>query len=208
MDSKWCLVMRLLLSMSFEKSPRRGRGFSLIELLLVLGVLAVLLVAAFVVYPQVSHANRVNQELSNLSNIQTNMRNMFATVGTAYTKIPAATATATLNSARIFPVGMNGGVYTGSNIKHAWGGNVTLNATTANHQGLPAGRAFTVNYMDVPSKACVDLVTGAMSTYKIIHIYAGDSSAVTRVYPGTTGIPIITDACTEADQVRLQFLSD
>jgi hypothetical protein len=85
---------------------------------------------------------------------------------------------------------------------------VTLNATTANHQGLPAGRAFTVNYMDVPSKACVDLVTGAMSTYKIIHIYAGDSSAVTRVYPGTTGIPIITDACTEADQVRLQFLSD
>lgn len=200
--------MRPLIFTSLSRHGSKRRGFSLIELLLVLGVLALLLVAAFVVYPQVSHANRVNKELSNLSNIQANMRSMFATVGTAYTKIPSATATATLNSARIFPSGMNGGIYTGSDIKHAWSGGVTLHATTASHAGLPAGRAFTINYLEVPSQACVDLVTRASPTFPVIHVYGGGSSSAVRVYPGTTTVATVVDACNQAATARLQFLSN
>ena len=45
---------------------KKSQGFSLIELLLVLGVLAVLLLAAFVVYPQVSLKNKVNKDLLNI----------------------------------------------------------------------------------------------------------------------------------------------
>ena len=196
------------LALSCRLTKKRATGFSLIELLLVLGVLAILLVAAFVVYPQVSHANRVNRELSNLSNIQANMRSMFAPVGTAYTKIPSATATESLNNARIFPSGMNGGIYTGSDIKHSWNGGVTLHATTASHAGLPAGRAFTINYLDVPSQACVDLVTRASPTFPVIHIYAGGTASAVRVYPDTTSVGTIAQACNQASTARLQFLSN
>jgi prepilin-type N-terminal cleavage/methylation domain-containing protein len=51
----------------FYRSPvQKTQGFSLIELLLVLGVLAILLLAAFVVYPQVSLKNKVNKDLLNI----------------------------------------------------------------------------------------------------------------------------------------------
>ncbi len=60
---------------AFSKKPR---GFSLIELLLVLGVLAILLVAAFVVYPQVRDKQIVNRELTSLRMMTVGIQNMYA----------------------------------------------------------------------------------------------------------------------------------
>ena len=51
-------------------SRTRSAGFSLIELLLVLGIIAILLVAAFVVYPQVRDRNQANVEVTNLATMK------------------------------------------------------------------------------------------------------------------------------------------
>lgn len=43
------------------------KGFSLLELLLVLGIIAALIVAAFIVYPKVQDSNRATTEAKNIS---------------------------------------------------------------------------------------------------------------------------------------------
>lgn len=58
-------------------SARRRQGFSLIELLLVLGVLALLLVAMFVVYPSVRTEMRVGKEVSYISGAVAKFQSQF-----------------------------------------------------------------------------------------------------------------------------------
>jgi len=188
---------------------RHASGFSLIELLLVLGVLAVLLVAAFVIYPQVTHSNRVNAEISNLTTIQANMRGMFASQGGYYSSLPAD-STAVLNAARVFPRSMNGGDYSAAgSIQNAWGGAVILTATGSAHQGVPAGRGFSISYSKLPSAACVDLVTRSVKVFKVVHVYPTDGgSAAGKFYPETDALASIVTACNQSDASRVLFISN
>ena len=51
-------------------SPRGAKGFSLLELLLVLGVTASMMVAAFVVYPQAKRSHVINQTVDQLYTVR------------------------------------------------------------------------------------------------------------------------------------------
>ncbi len=189
--------------------PTKRRGFSLIEILLVIGIIAVLALAAFLIYPRVENSYKVKKEIDNLSFIQANMRALGVKNSNYADAIPPNTATATLNSARVFPTSMNGGVYTGSDIKNSWGGTVTLNATANAHAGFRAGQLFTINYLSVPTKACIDLVTGAATKFKVIHVYAnGSSTSASRVYPDSVNVNEVISFCSQSNDIRLQFLSD
>ena len=189
--------------------PLPSTGFSLIELLLVLGVIAILLVSAFVIYPQVSHANKVKTETANLAAIQASMRSLFASSGSNYALLPPEVSTATLNNARVFPASMNGGDYTTGAIRHSWDGLVSLHATNFSHAGIPVGRGFSINYMDMPSQACVDMVSRSFKTFKIIMVYAnGSSNSADMFYPEATDLSTLTQACNQSNAVRIQFLSN
>ena len=60
---------------------KRKRGFSLVELLLVLGVMAVILIAAFVIYPRVRSDMKVKQEIEYVNKIEAQIKNNFASTG-------------------------------------------------------------------------------------------------------------------------------
>lgn len=153
---------------------RNAKGFSLIELLLVLGVLAILLVAAFVVYPQVRDRNQANAEVANLTSIKANLNNLYAPRGGNY----AGLTTEVANQARAFPASMNGGTYTASApITSSWGGSVTVAATTTAVAGIPAGRAFSITYNGVPSGVCLGLVSGAATNFQSVTV--GGTEVVT-----------------------------
>ena len=49
---------------------RKRKGFSLLELLLVMGIIAALIVAAFIVYPKVQSYRNVKIESNNISSLK------------------------------------------------------------------------------------------------------------------------------------------
>lgn len=153
-------------------NQKQQRGFSLVELLLVLGVLAILLVAAFVVFPQVRDRNQANAEVTNLTTTKAGINNLYASKGGVYTGL---TNTVAIN-ARVYPTSMTA---SGSSLS-SWGGAVTTAVDGSNP------RRFTITYADVPQGVCLGLVSGAASNFEQIEV-------------GET--PVITDSAGEAAEL-------
>lgn len=166
-------------SISFNRT--KAKGFSLIELLLVLGVLAILLVAAFVVYPQVRDRNQANAEISNLTAIKANVNNLYASRGGLYTGLDNDVAM----DARVYPSSM----ISGSASTSSWGQAVTVvenTAALALPEGgtIPAGRSFTVTYANVPEGVCLGLVSGAATNFQQVSVGGEDVKDANGFNPG------------------------
>lgn len=133
--------------MNYILARRRNAGFSLVEILLVLGVIAILAVAAFIIFPQVQASSRANQEAQNIKTIIAGVRNLYA-IRTDYVGLE----TPVVNAAHIFPRSMNGGDFSSSaTIRHLAGGDVKVEPRDAD------SRRFAVIYHDVPTEICVRL---------------------------------------------------
>ena len=107
------------------------KGFSLIELLLVLGVIALLLVAAFVVYPKVRLANQANTEVKNLTTVQAGLKALYASKNNNFSGLTLDLA----RDAKIFPSTM----VVGNTVVNSWGGMSCWVLRPIPTAGLPAG---------------------------------------------------------------------
>jgi hypothetical protein len=194
-------------SVSFNRNT--SKGFSLIELLLVLGVLAILLVAAFVVYPQVRDRNQANTEVSNLTTIKAGVNNLYAAKGGNYTGLTKGVA----NQARVFPASMNNGTYTtGQAITSSWGGDVDVAVNTAAQGSYAANRTFTISYTAVPSGVCLPLVSGAAGNFTSIRVggtTGTGATAGTEVITSTGFSPTdAATACSSSANPSVAFISN
>lgn len=160
-------------SVSFNRNT--SKGFSLIELLLVLGVLAILLVAAFVVYPQVRDRNQANTEVSNLTSIKANINNLYASRGGNYADLETSTAV----QARALPSSMVGGNFVSGTPAAAWGGAVDVGSAADPANAAPANaRTFGIQYTNVPEGVCLGLVSGAATNFTQVSV--GGSNLITN----------------------------
>lgn len=102
------------------KKRKSKKGFSLLELLLVLGIVAALVVAAFIVYPKVQASQRAQAESNNIATIQAGVKALY-TSASSFTGLTNTVAV----QAKIFPDNMLSG--TGNTAKpiNAFKGNVT-----------------------------------------------------------------------------------
>lgn len=195
---------------SKSSRPSSG-GFSLIELLLVLGVLAILLVAAFVIYPQVRDRNQANAEAVNIRAIQAGVRTLFQSKPGLYNGLgngKSASDRGIANQARIFPATMNGGDYSANaEIRTPWGGEVWVwqrPAVTLPTGSFAQGRTFAILYEEVPRALCLPILTAVASNFQSVTV----SNRETLTAQGFD-VNVAASACqSESGTVNLMFTSN
>lgn len=134
------------------KSYRKANsaGFSLIELLLVIGFIAGALVLAFVTYPKVQATNRANVESQHITILSGGIKNLYSTAQNFQTL-----SNNVLLNAKIVPDDLQVSAGTINNI---WGGAITV---------LPATNPLTyeITYTSVPSSECSKLATSVAANF-------------------------------------------
>ena len=143
-------------------SVRPHQGFSLVEILLVLGVIAVLALAAFLIFPQVQSSSQADVEAKNLTAITAGVHNLY--LG----RVSYADVTTTVvYQASIFPKSMVGDTSRNPpSILHGGGGTVEVVPEA------PANKRFKVLYHTVPTGLCQKLVTGVGRNFERVEVGA------------------------------------
>ena len=143
-------------------NTRRQQGFSLIEILLVIGIIAVLALAAFLIFPSVQASQRANAEQNNIMTIAAGVKQMF---NGKYTNI----STLNVVQGKLAPANMVNDAGTG--LVSAWGGAVNVAASPG--AGV-AGSRFTVNYTAVPTAVCLKLAPGLVGNFETLTVGTTD----------------------------------
>lgn len=174
----------------------RRNGFSLVEILLLLGLVSILLVAALIAYPQVRERNYVNTERQRLLKIVSVIRPVFAFKPT-YDGLTTDSA----NAVRAFDVAMNNDNYApGQVINHSWGGVVLVGPATDN-------RFMRITYADVPPEACVKLATGVARNFWQLYVEGN------LVWQSDMGLDyditnVVAQCSADPDGVSMAFIAD
>lgn len=141
------------------KNNRSKKGFSLLELLLVLGIIAALVVAAFIVYPKVQASQRAQAEANNIATIQAGVKALY-TSASSFTGLTNTVAV----QANIFPDNMLSGSGTAAKPINVFKGSVAVAAASTGPSAV-AGSSFTITYSNVPAAECTKIITAAAGNF-------------------------------------------
>lgn len=141
------------------KNIKSKKGFSLLELLLVLGIIAALVVAAFIVYPKVQASQRAQAESNNIATIQAGVKALY-TSASNFDKLTTSVAV----KAKIFPDNMLVGSGTAAKPVNAFKGDVVV-ASASTGPSAAQGSSFTITYKNVPAAECTKIITAAAGNF-------------------------------------------
>ncbi len=188
---------------------KKTKGFSLVEILLTIAIIALLALVAFLVYPRVRMALSIQQERSNLTALQNGIRSMLANQNGNYTALGAVeetTGNLLTNQAKVTPTSMNNGDYSSSTIVNSWGGKVVIHSTVGKFEGYAKGRAFGIQYNDVPKDACAQFVLGTISGFTAAWIN-GSTGAGTYFTPMNATPERVLERCKLQEKATIHFVS-
>lgn len=182
------------------KNAKFGKGFSLLELLLVMGTVAAIIIAAFIIYPKVMSHVRVNNELKNITTIMTSVKELYQ--GKADYE---GFSLKTLINAKMIPQNMltPGNTVT---LKNSWMGYITMGVSGV---GVAGGRtlwnAVTLLTSSVPNEDCIRLANEIYTTYNTGLSYL----LVNSTYLYSAGVKYSFDstvaACAKANPSTIQM---
>lgn len=149
---------KMILSLTKQK-----KGFSLIEIILVISVGAAMLVAAFIIYPKVQVGERAQKESQNIATIAAGIKGMYASVA-YYTDI----TTANVVHAHVFPDDMLSDAHSVQPF-NVWKGLITITSSNEGPSGV-VGSSFIISYPNVPEVDCIRLSAQIANNYYILRI--------------------------------------
>lgn len=173
------------------KSKKAAKGFTLIEILLVVGFIALAGLGVYVVYNKVSAGGAANAEARNLDTLRAGTKTLYggaSTYGTVGTPINPI-----LNDARVTPDSMRVVPYKQgeATITNSFGGTVTVAPVTLGN-GAP-GNGFRITYNNVPGSVCSKLVTSAGTSFDSLGV--GTPGNVKLFGTGNLNIAALTSGC-------------
>lgn len=141
----------------------KNKGFSLLEILLVLAVAATFVIGAFLLLPKVFSGQKAQSEANHIGVIASGIKGL-------YTGVPYYTGITTANivNAKIFPDDMIPDS-TSTTPLNSWKGLVTIAASNESPSGA-TGSSFTITYPSVPAEDCVRVVAYIGTNYYIIRV--------------------------------------
>lgn len=178
-----------------ENINKRNKGFSLLELLLVLGIVAALIVAAFIVYPKVKSSYNASSEAKNIALIQTVSRSLYSAQGNY-----SGLYTTVLTNADAIPKGMinpqNGLITNG------FKGYITVIAEAINGT---TNTGFMISTDSIPSAECAKIISMIGSNFYTVRVNGGN-------YVKNKNMPLdlneTVTQCSKLDINSIQFDSE
>ncbi|OON40546.1 type IV pilin [Izhakiella australiensis] len=178
------------------KYIRNKKGFSLLELLLVLGIIAALVVGAFIVYPKVQASQRAEAESKNIATIQSGVKALYNSASN-YAGLNNAVGV----QARIFPDNMLNGTGATASVVNLFKGNVTL-APSADSPSGTANSSFNITWVSVPAAECIKIVSAVAANFYIAEV----GSAIVKSADGALDVASASQACNEGGNANIILL--
>lgn len=164
---------------------KNRQGFSLLELLLVLGIIAALVVGAFIVYPKVRAAQQVEVEAKNISTISAGVRALY----TGKSNFSGLTDSVALG-AKIYPDNMIVGTGTSASIVNSFKGTVMVSSDGETHSGEDDS-GFFIKYTRLMPDVCSRLVSAVASSFYEINV----NGTYVKENGGSLNMVTLTTAC-------------
>lgn len=155
------------------KDFRKKKGFSLLEILLVLGIISGAIILAIIIYPKITSANNVKTEVANAGLIKSGVQSLYASSSNPPLN---SDMNSLLIKANVIPENMIQGT---NKIQNVWSGDVYVGTTTINGK-----IAFAVQYNHVPAADCIKMVTSASTGFDQIVVSAGSGGDAGGVVSG------------------------
>ncbi|WP_407579587.1 type 4 pilus major pilin [Citrobacter koseri] len=179
------------------KKRKSKKGFSLLELLLVLGIVAALVVAAFIVYPKVQASQRSQAESNNIATIQAGVKALY-TSASSFTGLNNSVAV----QAKIFPDNMLSGSGNNATPVNAFKGDVTLAAANTGPSGATAS-SFSIQYKNVPASECTKIISATAGNFYIASV----NNTVVKPAGGVLDVAAAASACSSNETSNTLLLT-
>lgn len=154
------------------------KGFSLLELILVLGVIASLVIAAFIMYPKVRSMQRVDAGVKTLSLI----KNVIDTNSSVSKNLTWLT-TENIMKMQVIPIDM----IKGNKIINSWGGEIKVSTMGGSSQ------YYLIEYTQVPIEDCIGFLSLVAKSGDNFSQVRGNGLNIN--FTGDRNLSIITTFC-------------
>lgn len=152
---------------------KKNKGFSLVELILVLSIIAGITIAAFIIYIKVQDSNYINKESRNIQTIRAGIKSLYINPSPP----ESDTIQNSMIEANLIPTVM---LNKNNSLVSAWGSYVYTGISSDGNGKL----VFAIRYTNVNQKICTGLISNNEKLFPIINV--SNSNNLTGMTSGGT----------------------